>query len=245
MRSKLQMFFVLAASLAIPVVAAPAAQTPPATAPARGGGWRYNPASVITVKGTVQEVKEYKGRGGSSGTHLIVQTERHGTLDVHLGPTSYIAQKQFPLAKGDHVEITGSEVNPGNLTAREVTKSGKKLELREASGRPLWAGAGRGAASRRMTNPRPADPAPASGAAKGQAIFEQHCAVCHNANSTATKVGPGLKGVFERSKLVTGKAATPQDVRAMIENGHGGMPAFSDVLSKAQIDSLIAYLKTL
>src|SRR5438309_1385739 len=41
-------------------------------------------------------------------------------------------------------------------------------------------------------------------AKKGEAAFD-NCAVCHNADSTETKIGPGLKGLFKREKLVNGK----------------------------------------
>ncbi len=36
-------------------------------------------------------------------------------------------------------------------------------------------------------------------AAKGKECFEQ-CSVCHNADSTETEVGPGLKGLFKHDQ---------------------------------------------
>lgn len=85
----------------------------------------------------------------------------------------------------------------------------------------------------------------AADAKEGQKIFANHCAICHHAHSTETKVGPGLKGLFKKAKLKTGAAVTESSVRQLIENGHGGMPAWKSVLSKDQIDDLVAYLKTL
>jgi mono/diheme cytochrome c family protein len=87
--------------------------------------------------------------------------------------------------------------------------------------------------------------AAAQDAAEGKKIFAEHCALCHHANSTATKVGPGLKGLFQRAKLKDGAKVTDANVRDEIENGHGGMPAWKNVLSKDQIDDVMAYLKTL
>lgn len=81
-------------------------------------------------------------------------------------------------------------------------------------------------------------------AAKGKAVFEQ-CAVCHNADSTEKKMGPGLKGLFKLDKLVNGKKPTEANVRAKIDEGGNGMPAYKDMLSDAEHDDLIAYLKTL
>src|ERR1043165_2023380 len=86
---------------------------------------------------------------------------------------------------------------------------------------------------------------PAAGdAAKGKAIFEQ-CSVCHNADSEERKMGPGLKGLFKREKLVNGKKPTEANVKAKVEEGGNGMPAYKDMLSDGEKDDLIAYLKTL
>ena len=79
---------------------------------------------------------------------------------------------------------------------------------------------------------------------KGKEAFQQ-CAVCHNADSTEKKMGPGLKGLFSRDKLVNGKKVTEANVRAKIDEGGNGMPAYKDMLSDEEKDDLIAYLKTL
>jgi cytochrome c len=81
-------------------------------------------------------------------------------------------------------------------------------------------------------------------AAKGKAVFEQ-CVVCHHADSTEKKMGPGLKGLFKRAKLKNGKKVTEESVRAVIESGGNGMPPYKEMLSDEQKDHLIAYLKTL
>ena len=52
-------------------------------------------------------------------------------------------------------------------------------------------------------------PMSAADAKKGESVFE-NCAVCHNADSTEVKIGPGLKGLFKREKLVTGKPVNTQ-----------------------------------
>jgi cytochrome c2 len=81
-------------------------------------------------------------------------------------------------------------------------------------------------------------------AAKGKAVFEQ-CAVCHNADSDEKKMGPGLKGLYKKDKLSNGKKPTDASVRARIDEGGSGMPGYKDMLSDAEKDDLIAYLKTL
>ena len=84
----------------------------------------------------------------------------------------------------------------------------------------------------------------AGDAAKGKEVFEQ-CSVCHNADSTEKKMGPGLKGLFKKDKLANGKKPTEANVKAKIDEGGNGMPAYKDMLSDKEKDDLLAYLKTL
>ncbi len=86
--------------------------------------------------------------------------------------------------------------------------------------------------------------APKGDAAKGKEVFGQ-CAVCHNADSTEKKIGPGLKGLFKHDKLMNGKKVTDATVREKIDEGGGGMPPYKETLSDTEKDDLIAYLKTL
>lgn len=81
-------------------------------------------------------------------------------------------------------------------------------------------------------------------AAKGKETFEQ-CAVCHNTDSTEKKMGPGLKGLFKHEKLSNGKPVNEANVRAIINTGGDGMPAYESILSDEEKDNIIAYLKTL
>ena len=81
-------------------------------------------------------------------------------------------------------------------------------------------------------------------AKKGQAAFD-NCAICHNSDSTETKIGPGLKGLFKREKLVNGKKVTEENVKALINAGGNGMPSYADLLSDEEKANVIAYLKTL
>jgi mono/diheme cytochrome c family protein len=84
-----------------------------------------------------------------------------------------------------------------------------------------------------------------AGSAKGQAVFQQQCSVCHNADSTEKKMGPGLKGLFKKATLTDGKKISDANVRAKIDQGGNGMPAFKDMLGDDEKNELIAYLKTL
>ena len=126
----------------------------------------YNPSTETTVKGTVEEVQQLTGKPmpgpsgtmwntcprGWSGTHLILTTDQ-GTLAVHVGPTAYLTSKNFSISMGDELTITGSKVRylgSDFLIAREITKGGQVLTLRDTKGFPLWSGPHRGSP---MPNP--------------------------------------------------------------------------------------------
>ncbi len=82
--------------------------------------------------------------------------------------------------------------------------------------------------------------------AKGKAIFEQKCSVCHYADSDAKKIGPGLKGLSKRGTFtVNSNKVTDENLKTWIENGDSLMPPFKDVLDAPQIKDLISYVKTL
>ncbi len=112
-----------------------------AAQPRRGRGKPlYDSATEKTIRGEVQDVRHTQ-RGRVPGTHLIVKTESE-TVDVRLGPSDYIQNQGFTFAKGDTVELVGSKVRVAEvdvLIAREVTKEGRKLTLRDSAGRPMWA----------------------------------------------------------------------------------------------------------
>lgn len=92
------------------------------------------------MNGTVEEVKTITARHGWNGIHLTLKTADK-TLDVHLGPATFLKEKGFSVAKGDQVEVTGATAtfgDPEALIAREVKKGDKTLALRDARGIPKW-----------------------------------------------------------------------------------------------------------
>ena len=87
-------------------------------------------------------------------------------------------------------------------------------------------------------------PVKAADAEKGKEVFEQ-CGVCHNADSDEKKMGPGLKGLFKKAKMVNGKKPTDETVKEIINVGGNGMPGYEDLLTDEERNDLIEYLKTL
>ena len=118
----------------------PAAQQGPG---APGGGLRYDPDTVTTLRGTVDSVAVVPARGGrAGGMHLAVKTDGQ-TMDVHLGPTWFLQREGIELAKADAIEVTGSVVDSEGATfliARELKKGPKAVRLRDEQGVPAWSG---------------------------------------------------------------------------------------------------------
>jgi len=80
---------------------------------------------------------------------------------------------------------------------------------------------------------------------RGKVLFKENCSICHNAGSTRTLVGPGLKGILKNPRLpVSGKPAIPENVKIQLRTPYQRMPSFS-FLAEEDVESLIAYLATL
>ncbi len=129
---------------ALTISAAVVLAQPPASA---GQGMpRYDKTTETTLAGTVEEVQSHQGRGGGTGTHLLLKTET-GTIDVHVGPTNWLAGQKYEFATGDRLEVLGSKVTIDGVDgfiAREIKKGDVKMVLRDAAGIPYWSGAHRG-----------------------------------------------------------------------------------------------------
>jgi mono/diheme cytochrome c family protein len=81
--------------------------------------------------------------------------------------------------------------------------------------------------------------------AEGAQVFKQNCSACHHTDSTATKVGPGLMGIFKQNKFpVSGRSVSDDSFRQILKTPYSKMPPFGQ-LSAEQVDALLNYLKTL
>jgi hypothetical protein len=104
----------------------------------------YDTKAEATLQGTVEEVKTVSGMMGGrgvQGTHLMLNAGGE-TIEVHLGPSWFLKEKNVEIAKGDTVEVIGERRKIGEsdaLLAREIHKDKTVWTLRDAYGRPLWA----------------------------------------------------------------------------------------------------------
>jgi mono/diheme cytochrome c family protein len=81
--------------------------------------------------------------------------------------------------------------------------------------------------------------------ATGEQLFKQNCSACHFTDSTDTKVGPGLKGIFKQNKFpVSGRSVSDDSFRQILKTPVSKMPPFGH-LTDEQVNALLNYLKTL
>jgi mono/diheme cytochrome c family protein len=79
----------------------------------------------------------------------------------------------------------------------------------------------------------------------GKDLFRQHCASCHFAETSAQKIGPGLKGLYPRLTFSDGKKVTDAALGKWIESGGKNMPGFKETMRPDEIRALISYIKTM
>jgi len=81
--------------------------------------------------------------------------------------------------------------------------------------------------------------APKGGA---RTLFNSDCASCHGQNGTPTAVGKSLNAPDLGSTDV--QKHTNTELQEIINNGKDSMPPFKGKLSDAQINSLVAYIRS-
>lgn len=93
-----------------------------------------NVTTWTTVKGTVNSF---------DGVGVSLTTEAGAPLWVQFGQSRYVSAQGVTFNAGDHVTVNGFTEN-GQYQAGTVTNdtTGQTLNLRDATGRPLWAGGG-------------------------------------------------------------------------------------------------------
>jgi hypothetical protein len=121
--------------LVLGVVATTSAAQPSGTAPGR-----YDPNVEASYSGIVTGVISVTGPDGTVGVHLDLKTAT-GIVRVHLGPAVFIGMNNFSFLADDPILVKGAYVSHDGdvaLWARQVSKEGNILVLRNPDGTPRW-----------------------------------------------------------------------------------------------------------
>lgn len=136
---KLMLLLLLAAL--VPARAPGQVETASARKPAKV---RFDPSTITSVTGTVLGERRRDLGKGTRSVHLILKVDED-QVSVHLGPDSWVDGQAVKFAKGDQVTVRGSRFDYDaryGLIAQSVTRGDVTLTLRDAAGKPAWAGSG-------------------------------------------------------------------------------------------------------
>ncbi len=112
-----------------------------AVVPKTGPEPRYDSATVVDLQVVLSEIRDMAGENEFDGIRLTARTETDATVDIYLGPASFIKEFEIVFARGDRIHVIGSKVkfSGGSIVlAREVTKGQSTLYLRDRNGVPYW-----------------------------------------------------------------------------------------------------------
>jgi hypothetical protein len=101
---------------------------------------RYDARAEYVVKATVAGVKTHASLMGYEDTHVVVTTTV-GEMEVHVGPTAYLAKHGFEMKPGDEVVVTGCKTTYEDrpvLVARQIQRGDRTVKLRNMTGKPAW-----------------------------------------------------------------------------------------------------------
>jgi DNA/RNA endonuclease YhcR with UshA esterase domain len=99
---------------------------------------KYDKSSEVKIKGVIDEVRT----AADNTVHLTLKNDK-GSLDVLVAPENFLKEMEITFAKGDAIEVLGSQLTvDGNalLLAREVTRNGDVMTMRDDHGKPVWVG---------------------------------------------------------------------------------------------------------
>jgi hypothetical protein len=93
----------------------------------------------VTLRGEVLYVATHPAH--ESGGQFVIMKDGLNEIQIELGPAAFLADHGVQIELRDSITIVGTrEVvnNSERIVAHEVTKRGKTVKVRDASGEPLW-----------------------------------------------------------------------------------------------------------
>lgn len=102
---------------------------------------KYDPATEITLKGTIENLTEYECPvSGGVGAHIELKTEE-GTAQLHIALAKFLKEYEIKFEKGETIEVIGSKVKLNDADAilvRQITRGQNTYMFREKDGKPIW-----------------------------------------------------------------------------------------------------------
>jgi hypothetical protein len=110
-----------------------------------GGLPSFNEATIETVSGYVSSVDPFQNleRNTRNGVKATLETDDGETVDVYLGPVTFLEHHGFIIERGDMLSVTGSKVRHDGedvIIATVIAEDGQRLKIRDADGRQAWRG---------------------------------------------------------------------------------------------------------
>jgi hypothetical protein len=104
-------------------------------------GPKYDKASEVKLKGSVEEVKDVPGTCCKEAcVHLMLRTDK-GLVEIQVAPEAFLQDLEVKFEKGDKVEVTAARITQNGTDvylAREINKDGNILIVRDNEGGPVW-----------------------------------------------------------------------------------------------------------
>ena len=138
MRPLAVFILIVALAVIVPAFTAVSAQDKPEAAPVP----KYDPSTEVTLKGTVDEVKDRQcPLSHGMGNHIFLKLADGKTIEVHVASTKFMKTYEMAFSKGDQVEVTGSKVTfegAETIFAREIKRGDDIMQFRDKNGKPVW-----------------------------------------------------------------------------------------------------------
>ena len=106
---------------------------------------RYDPATVVTVRMIVAEVRDVAKGQPLPGIHLMARPESAKVdsepWDVYIGPAAFLKSIDLAFHARDKMDVVGSKIKTPSgmlILARQIRQSGTELNIRDDRGEPLW-----------------------------------------------------------------------------------------------------------
>jgi DNA/RNA endonuclease YhcR with UshA esterase domain len=99
---------------------------------------KYDKSAEVKVNGVIDDVKT----AADTTVHVTLKNDK-GSLDVVVAPEKFLKEMEITFAKGETIEVLGSQLTvDGNtvLLAREVTRNGDVMLMRDEHGKGVWVG---------------------------------------------------------------------------------------------------------